>query len=508
MGGRVLTMNDDQPEAEALLVRGSRIVAVGSDAGVRELASPDADIIELAGRVTIPGFVDAHAHLELTSTHLAYALQLQSSTYPSLLAICRVLADAASRTPPGQWIVGRADFALQLFVEEHRPLLRGDLDAAVGSHPCVVFSGLHTVTMNTLALREAGLLDGRAKPPKGSVVDVESGRATELWDWLPLPRYGCEATADAIRDLARALWSSRGVTTVAELPFTRDGIHAFQLLHRERALPVRVGMWLHVPRLGSIDELLRVGLETGFGDEWLSLGGIKLFVDGAGFDLSGNEVSDVKWTQEELDEVVHKSHEANLQVWIHTAPTRNGAEMALTAFERALAKSPRKDHRHRIEHVGDLEPQPDLLKRMRSSEIIPVTTPQFTWSYGDQAPESAATPLATLHRLGFRPPGNSDATGTQPEAINPWHSIRCALAHRTRSGNLIYPEERIDLSAALRMFTRDAAYACHMDDRGILGRGKLGDLIVLGEDPFALGEDELPGIPVDLTLVGGEPVAG
>ena len=82
-------------------------------------------------------------------------------------------------------------------------------------------------------------------------------------------------------------------------------------------------------------------------------------------------------------------------------PTRHGAEMALTAFERALAKSPRKDHRHRIEHVGDLEPQPDLLERMRSSEIIPVTTPQFTWSYGDQAPESAATPLATLHRLGF-----------------------------------------------------------------------------------------------------------
>jgi predicted amidohydrolase YtcJ len=506
VNGRVLTMDDAVPEAEALLARDGRVAVVGSSADVRAKAGKEAEVIDLRGRVVIPGFVDGHCHLEMTTTHLAYALQLQSADYGSIRGICAALAQEAKRTPPGEWVVGRADFALHLFVEEKRPLLRSDLDAVVKDHPCVVFSGLHVVTLNTRALEVTGLLDGSARLRMGSFIDLESGRGTELWDWLPLPTYGINAIAAAIRDLGRRLWVARGVTTIAELPFTRDGIHALQQLRRTGELPARIRMWLHVPRLGSVDELLSMGLETGFGDDWLSIGGIKLFADGAGFDLEGNFVSDVKWTQEQLDEIVWKSHQANMQVWIHCAPTRNGANLAQTAYEHALARLPRADHRHRIEHIGDMQPEAEFTKRLQDTGVVPITTPQFTWSYGDQAPEYAVTPLKTLHRLGFRPPGNSDATGTQPEAINPWHSIRCAIAHRTRSGVSICPEESIELLPALRMFTRDAAWACHLDDRGILAPGYLADLVVLGADPFTLAPDELPEIPTDMTVIGGRVV--
>jgi predicted amidohydrolase YtcJ len=190
---------------------------------------------------------------------------------------------------------------------------------------------------------------------------------------------------------------------------------------------------------------------------------------------------------------------------MHVAPTREAAAMALTALERALARSPRDDHRHRIEHLGDLAPDPELLGRARRLGVIPVATPQFVWSYGDSDPEGSCSPLASLHRLGFRVPGNSDCTGTQPEAANPFHGIWCALARRTR-GTVLRPDERVDLDAALRTFTADAAFACHMDDRGVLAPGKLADFVVLGRDPWQAPVDELPSIPVDLTVIGGRVV--
>jgi hypothetical protein len=164
---------------------------------------------------------------------------------------------------------------------------------------------------------------------------------------------------------------------------------------------------------------------------------------------------------------------------------------------------PRTDHRHRIEHIGDMRPNADLLGRIRAAGVLVVTTPQFTYSYGDLAPDEACTPLRSLHALGFRPPGNSDATGTQREALNPWHGIWCALAHRSESGLHIEPEEAIDMAEAIRMFTRDAAVACHMDDRGVLSEGRLADLVVLDADPFTTPLADVPGMPVALTVIGG-----
>jgi predicted amidohydrolase YtcJ len=509
LGGRVLTMDPVRPEATAVLLRDGRVVAVGDDDEVRAAASARAETYDLGGRTVIPGMVDAHCHLELTATHLAYAaLCLVGDQHRSIADIQATLERTAERTAPGEWVIGRADFALALFVADQRPVVRADLDAVTTDHPCVLFAGLHGCTLNTRALADTGLLDGSATLPPGAAVDLDSGRAMEIWDWLPLPTYGRERAAAAIAEQGRERWTARGITTVAELPFSHDGIAAFQDLHRRRALPVRIGLWLHTPRLGSIEALTATGLETGFGDEWLRLGGIKAFVDGTGTDIDGRPEDDHKWSQEAMDELVLAAHRSRLQLWLHVAPTVSAAEKALTSLERAQTLAPWPDHRHRIEHVGDLAPQPALLERIAAAGVIPVTSPQFTYSYGDLAPEEACTPLSSLHAMGFRPPGNSDATGTQPEAINPWHSIWCALVHRSRGGAVIHPEEAIPLADALRMFTRDAAVACHMDDRGMLAPGLLGDLVVLGEDPFAVAVDDLPDLPVDLTVLGGTPVAG
>lgn len=505
MGGRILTMDAGGRRAGGLAARDGRIVAVGDADEILAGLPGDAEVIELGGRVVLPGFVDAHCHLELSATHLAFAVGCFVPPHRSLADICVALADRARETPAGEWIVGRANFSLERWVEEDRPLVRHDLDEAVPDHPAVVLSGLHVCTLNTRALEVTGLLAGAPLPP-GASIELASGRATELWDWLPLPSYGREEVAAAVRDLGGRLFRSRGVTSIGEIPFTADGIHAFQELRRRGELPARLRLWYHVPRLASVETLESLGLESGFGDEWLAVGGVKLFVDGAGVDAVGQPVVDLKWTQDELNEVVWRAHAAGLQLWLHVAPTHRAATMALDAIELALARLPRADHRHRIEHIGDMKPDLQLLARVRELGVIPVATPQFVYSYGDADPEGSCAPLRTLHELGFRVPGNSDCTGTQPEAANPFHGIWCALAHQARSGAIVAGDETIELEAALRMFTADAAHGCHMDDRGVLEPGSLADLVVLGRDPFETPLDELAELPVDMTVIGGDVV--
>ncbi len=289
---------------------------------MRELAAQlpaDARRVDLGGRVVLPGFVDGHCHLELTTMHLAYAVSCFAPPHASLEEICRSLAARATGVAPGAWIVGRANFSLDLWVDEHRTLSRADLDPVTPDHPTVVFTGLHQCTLNTRALEVTGLLS--EPPPRGATLDGPSGRAMELWAQLPLPSYGVDATAAALRGLGTELFTRHGVTSIAEIPFTSDGIRAYQALHRRGELPFRLGLWYHVPRLCDVDDLAGLGLEGGFGDDWLSLGGVKIFVDGAGFDATGNDFEHLQWTQEELDHAVWTAHAAGLQVLMHVAPT-------------------------------------------------------------------------------------------------------------------------------------------------------------------------------------------
>lgn len=498
--GNVYTMGDAVSSARSFVVREGRIAAVGDP---EELASafPGADFADFGERTIIPGFVDAHCHLELTTTHLKYAVKCFAPPHRSLAEICDTLARYARENPGEGWIVGRADFGLHQFVEERRPLTRADLDAAVPHRPVVVYSGLHVSTLNSCAIEMSGLGDGRL--PLGSTLDLASGRGLELWHVLPRPAFGPDGTASAIAELGREMFLSRGVTTVADIVASSDGVRAYQILARERRLPFRADIRYHSPTVASAAEIAHLGIESGFGDDWVRFGGLKLFVDGAGHDLDGNTLVDLKWGQEELDEEVGRAHRAGLQLMMHVQ-SREAIEMALCAVERAVAVAPRDDHRHRLEHAGDMALDAGLLERIRQLGVVIVATPQFIYSYADAKPDVNCAPLRTLHEWGFRIPGNSDSTGSQPEAANPFHGVWCAIARRTRLGATIGPSESISLEAALRMFTADAAYACHLDDRGVIEAGRLADFVVLDEDPYEVETDVLPQLRVRAVFIGGE----
>jgi hypothetical protein len=497
----VRTMDPARPRASAVAIAGDRITAVGDGAALRA-AFPGAEVTDLGGRVVIPGFVDAHCHFELTTTHLSYAIPLHAPPHTSLREIGQTLREQAAAVPGDGWIVGRANFGLHQFVAEQRPITRQDLDDAVSGRPVVVYSGMHVTTLNTAGLRASGLLDG-AEPPMGALVDTASGRGTELWSWLPQPEFGTAAVAAAMTGLGTSMFTSRGVTTINDIVHSAEGVRAYQLLRREGRLPARIDLRFHSPRQLTSADLAVTGLETGFGDTWLRLGGIKLFIDGAGHDLGHQTLVDLKWHQADLDSEVETAHRAGLQLMMHVQ-SAEAVDMGLLALERALARYPRADHRHRLEHAGDLPVDEDRLSRMSALGVVPVATPQFIYSYGDAQPEASQPPLRSLHERGFRVPGNSDSTGSQPEAANPFHSIWCALTRRTRLGRELAPREAISLDSALRMFTADAAWACHLDDRGVLAPGKLADLVVLGTSPWDVPVDELPGVLVDQVWIGGE----
>jgi predicted amidohydrolase YtcJ len=418
-----------------------------------------------------------------------------------LAEICETLRSHMDKVPPDGWLVGRADFGLHQYVDEQRPLTRQDLDAAIPDIPTVVYSGMHVCTLNTAGLKASGLLDG-AQLPQGSSVDIPSGRGLELAHWLPNPNFGVAATAEAIQLLGSQMFASRGVTTVTDIVATSDGIRAYQLLSRERRLPFRIDLRYHSPTILTSTDLAATGLESGFGDGWIRIGGIKLFIDGAGHDFAGNTVVDLRWEQPDLDAEVEKAHRAGLQLMMHVQSTE-AIDMALAALERAQTRWPRHDSRHRLEHAGDMPFDPERLTRMKQLGVIPVGTAQFLYSYADAKPDVNQPPLKSLQEWGFRVPGNSDSTGSQPEAANPFHGIWCAMTRTTRLGTLLSPDERLDLQSAIRMYTADAAYACHLSDRGTLTPGLLADFVVMGEDPFRIPVDELPTIPVDAVSLDG-----
>jgi predicted amidohydrolase YtcJ len=367
VNGRLLTMDPLQPEAEAALVRDGRIVLVGTTAAV-QAAAPRIAEYDCRGRTVVPGFIDGHAHFEMTCTALACSVSCTTPPYRSLAEIAAVLRERVATTSKGEWIVGRSSFGLYAKVTEGRLFTRHDLDAVTQDHPLVVLAGLHVAMLNTRALEALGLWNQGA-PPRGVTVHRDgsgfpTGVATEIWDRLPtLPT---EQVKDAIHRKARELFSANGVTSVHTIPSSAADVMADQELHAQGELPLRLRLYHHVSPDVSLATLTGLALTPSFG-------GVKIFVDGTGHDGYGNRLWDVKWSQAELDALVSDAHRAGLQLWMHVnaVPT---IQMATAAVEQAVRAHP-TPHRHRLEHGADFVDDPADMARIRAAGIRLMTTP-------------------------------------------------------------------------------------------------------------------------------------
>jgi len=531
--GKIVTMDAAATVADAVAVAGDRILATGARSDVESLIGEETQVIDLRGRVALPGFIDTHVHIDCTATHtkLATSCHIPPVDYVAVLgaadsrdAILDSVKAQAQQTPKGEWIIGQGRFILE--TDGNSPTRR-QLDEVAPHHPVMIRYSAHAQLLNSRALEAAGISrDAPSQAELDAVApaarirrDPASGEPTgvvnECVDWILGMRnpWSYEALRGAIEATCREAVGF-GVTGIHEFVSWPASARIYQELHRAGALPLRVQLCPCVWGLyqtADLDSLVKLGIQTGFGNDWLKFGSVKIFVDGEGRDEQGVAREWTRIDQGHLNDLVLAAHRGGIRVMMH-ATSREGQGMAIEAVEAALKAVPRSDHRHRIEHfAGDY--WPEGLARLKRAGIIPVPTPYSSlgW-FGDawldeSRPGDKAVPYRSLVEEGFMPPGNSDCMGTEPEALNPWWSIWCTVTRKTRSGRTICPEEGLGVMDAIRLYTTHSAYAGFEEAlKGSIEPGKLADLVVLSEDPFEIPPDGLKEIRVVKTLIGGEVV--
>ena len=533
LNGKIVTMDAAGSTVQALAASGDRIIAVGTNTDVESLRGNNTRTIDLKGHIVLPGFIDTHIHLDCAAvnTKLATSCHIPPVDYVEVLgttgskeAILNFVKQAALETHAGAWIIGQGRFTLE--VDGSSPS-KDQLDAIAPNHPVMIRYSAHSQLLNSKALQLAGITRDRPTQeeldevaPRGKVRrDPATGEPTgvvnECIDWI-FPRsspWKYDELRCAIRQTCEEA-SRFGVTGIHEFVSWPDSSRIYQELYRDGDLPLRVQLcpcvW-GMQQTVEMDSLLNLGLQTGFGNDWIKFGSAKIFVDGEGHDENGVAQEWPRIGQDQLNALVAGAHRAGIRVMMH-ATSREGQDMAIRAIEAALRDFPKSDHRHRIEHfAGDY--WPEGLARLKKSGIIPVPTPYSSlgW-YGDAWLDSAppgekVVPYRSLLDGGFMPPGNSDCMGTEPEALNPWWSIWCVVARKTRSGRSICPEEGLNVLEAIRLYTTYSAYAGFEEaSKGSLEPGKLADLIFLSDDPFEIPVDALKDLQVETTVVGGRVV--
>jgi predicted amidohydrolase YtcJ len=509
VNGKIITVNQKNDIAEALLLIDDKILSVGTTQEIIKQLPKGGTQIDLGGRTVIPGIVDSHVHLELTVNQLENGINVHQPGCDTLEDLFGRIKGAAAKTPKGQWLIATASNMFVDKIAENRFPTRCEFDEICPDHPLIFTSEVHVMIMNSLAIQKLGWTQ-ESLVPKGVMIgrNPQTGELTgvygEGWNDLSLTPWGYEKLLTALKSGVVKHYVSKGVTSAHELVYSFDGLKAWQQLRNEGALPLRLKFFLTNHELLNIHSLFDCGLEKGFGDQWLSLGGMKLFADG--ISLHGNlyGVADLKYSQEELDYLIFEAHRRNLQVWIHVC-SEEAYNRAVGACKRALELMPSEDARMRIEHSGDAmflwfsNPKEKLIA-MKKWGLVPICTPQFSHAFANYC-----TPYKSYIRQGFILPYNSDTTGSQPEACNPWHGIWTVVTRKNYCGKVNLPEECLSPMEAIRMVTLWGAWGAFEENtKGSLQPGKLADLVVLGRDPLTCDPDALRDMPVELVLVGGK----
>ena len=519
IGGSVWTADPDAPRAAAVAVRGDRILATGSDSEVLALAGPATDVVELHGGFVMPGFIDTHTHFLEGGFRLS-SVNLRDASSPR--EFVQRLARQARELPPGTWILG-GDWDHQLWGGELPD--RQWIDSVTAEHPVFVTRlDWHMALANTRALELAGIGPDTRQPEGGEVVRDSTQRLTGVLkdEAMPLVYAVVPEPTDAQRDSALAAAmrhaAALGVTSVHDMG-TWDGLDTYRRAREQELLTLRVRAF--VP-LSTVDRLAAfVAAQGGMGDEWLSWGGLKGFVDGSlgsstalfyqpYLDQPGTRGLTVT-PMEELEGAVRRADAAGLQVAVHAIGDRANAEL-LDLYARLRADRGERDRRYRIEHAQHLRPAD--YPRFAELGVIPAMQPYHAiddgrWAERKIGPVRAASTYAfkSLVDAGARPAFGSDWTVAP---LDPLLGLYAAVTRRTLDGahpEGWIPEQRLSVEEALVGYTRDAASAGFAEDAtGRLSPGYLADLVVLDRSPFEVDTEEIDDLRVMLTVVGGRTV--
>jgi predicted amidohydrolase YtcJ len=521
VGGRIWTGDPAHPAAEALAVRDTTILAVGKNSSIRALAGKGTEVVNLRGRRVVPGFIDAHLHL-LDGGFALEELRLDDDF--TFSAVAAHVQRWAAAHPKNTWVTGEG-WAYSAF-PGGLPT-RVQLDVLVPDRPAFLrsYDG-HTGWANSAALRVAGITRGMKDPPGGTIVRDAAGEpagslkegAMSLVERLTPKPQPFEIERAWKRAVAQvAAWGITGAQEAGidekELPVLASVLEQDPWLRVYAALPMERNP---TPEVLARQDALRQRYSSGL----LRVTSVKGYVDGvveahtaAMFDpYPGDGTGLPNYTQEELDRVVAAYDAAGWQVLLHAIGDR-AIDMALTAFEHAARANGTRGRRHRVEHVE--VPRLADLRRFPAAGVIASTQAMFPYPNENHLGVYVPTlgPERAKRALAFR---SIDDAGAVQAFGSDWpvftaevtRGIACAVTRTTIEGTPAggwEPAQRLTVEAALRHYTRDAAYAVQAETRtGVLARGLAADLVVLSADVLAVPPERIHEVKVLLTVLGGQ----
>lgn len=531
-GGPILTMNDAQPQVEALAIRGKRILAVGTWEELQGLVGRDTEVVDLAGRTLMPGFIDAHGHLMgwilyWGTPDLAPPPAGTIQTIPDIAEALRKYIQEKA-IPEGTLVLANGyDDSL---LEERRHPIREELDAVSSKHPiCIVHTSAHLAVFNSMLLDRVGYV-GEDSAPEGGIIQVdENGRPTGVVEEEAVNAFHALLPQEPnLAELLKTLkevqqrYASLGITTVEDGITGKSSVDLLLLAASLRVLFLDVLLFPKWTEADAIDAIPHLPREGYVGH--LKVGGVKITQDGSpqgktaflekpyhkpppGKDPTyrGQPIL----LQAELDAEVDKAFEKGRQLHIHC----NGdaaADMMLTSIARATEKFGPADRRPVMVHAQTV--REDQLDQMKALGIIPTFFVAHTFYWGDWHRDETLgreraeriSPLRSATNRGMRYTIHNDSPVVPPDIMP---LVWSAVARTTRSEQELGPEQRATPLEALKAVTAWAAYQNFEErEKGTLEPDKLADLVVLSGNPLTTPTEDLRDLYVVETVKGGTTV--
>ncbi|HEY6390891.1 MAG TPA: amidohydrolase [Bryobacteraceae bacterium] len=535
--GKLVTLESDAPQAQALAARGGKIAAIGTNQQMQSFIGPSTKVIDLGGRLAIPGFIEGHGHfMGLGNSKMVLNLR----DVKNWDQIVSMVAAAAREAKPGTWILGRGWHQAK-WDPPPSPNVQGfpvhDALSKVSPHNPVLLTHAsgHAGFANAEAMRLAGIDKNTPNPPGGEILKDPQGNPIGLLNetaqqlvsralnnyrsQLPSAEIAAEARQQV--DLAVRECLSKGVTTFQDAGSSFATVDLLKALANENKLGLRLWVMLREPNARLASNLSKYYM-LGAGDQHLTVRAIKRQIDGAlgsrgawllapYSDLPAGTPNISGMNTEDLADIRKTAELAidnGFQLCVHAIGDRANREV-LNIYEAAFKQHPgKKSLRWRIEHAQHIDPV-DIprfgsLGVIASMQGIHCTSdaPYVFARLGRKRAEEGAYVWQKLMKSGAVV---SNGTDTPVEDVDPIASFYASVSRKLKDGSVFFPDQRMSRMEALRSYTVNNAYSAFEEDsKGSLKVGKLADITVLSKDILTIPEDEIPTAKVDYTIVGGK----
>jgi predicted amidohydrolase YtcJ len=522
-GGKIVTVDKGWTIAEAVAIRGERIVAVGSDDEIAKLAGPSTQTIDLGGRTMVPGLIDTHLHQIFTAMNLT-AVQLLGAR--SVADVQRAIAERVKETKPGDWVVASSGWH-ESILEEGRMPTRHELDPVSPNNPVFIPRGGHVVTVNSKTLELAGITRDTPNPPGGIIVRDDKGEPTGmlLQNAANLVRKIVPPTppANLAKLLVRAMadLNAFGIVSVVEPGVDERGIALYRALHDAGHMTVRTHVLYRAMRKADVEKGV-AALKAQQNSDMLRFIGVKFPLDGgveggrmlAPYRVVPGEQPDPNYRgvlllppggEDEYVEALKVVAEAGLQAQTHAVGDET-IDLIVRAYSRVNETTPIKPLNWAIMHI--FHPRDEAIAKMKEIGITatvqnhPVLLGhnQRRW-WGDER-AAYAIPIRKLLDAGILTGGGSDGPVVP---YDPFLSMWWMTTRQVLKGYVLGAEHAITPREALTLYTINNARILGVEaDRGSIEAGKLADLTVLSQDILSVAPDDIRNTKALMTILGGK----